>query len=138
MNIDAVLSRLETEEGFRASAYRDHLGYVTIGHGICIDERRGCGITEDESRYLKRNRVMRVCDAYDRRIPWWRSLPPGPAEALVEMGYQLGVDGVFAFQRMLSVAEAGDWPAMKAEALDSKWAKQDTPARAQRVANLIA
>jgi lysozyme len=136
VNIDAVLYRLKDEEGFRASAYQDHLGFWTIGHGICIDARRGCGITERESVYLMENRVGEICKRLDRAIPWWRSLPPGPAEALVEMGYQLGVAGVLGFQQMLHAAEMRDYPAMAAEALDSEWAKQ-TPERAARLAAMM-
>ena len=39
------------------------------------------------------------------------------------------------FKRMIEAIMRDDWPTAKVEALDSKWAKADSPARAQRVAN---
>jgi lysozyme len=51
-----IVSILEKEEGFVPHVYKDHLGYWTIGHGILVDERKGGGITIEESRYLLNNR----------------------------------------------------------------------------------
>lgn len=130
-----VVDDLIREEGFRASAYQDHLGFWTIGHGICIDARKGCGITDEESRYLLRNRTDRIALELDARIPWWRQLGPR-RDALVQMAYQMGVDGVLGFPKMLALMKSGDYPEAADEALKSKWAEQ-TPARAYRVSQLI-
>ena len=52
------------------------------------------------------------------------------------MAYQLGVNGVGNFSKMLNALESGDRETAAIEALDSKWATQ-TPERAERVANMI-
>ena len=44
---DDLLNLIRKHEGFRASAYRDTRGYLTIGYGRLIDARRGGGITRD-------------------------------------------------------------------------------------------
>jgi lysozyme len=57
---------------------------------------------------------------------------------MAAMTFQLGVSGVMAFKRLLAALERGDWPAAAAEMLDSKWAKEDSPARARRMAAAMA
>ena len=52
------------------------------------------------------------------------------------MAYQIGVNGLLKFKKMISAIEFGDWEEAERQALDSKWAKQ-TPARAHRHAKVI-
>ena len=49
---DDLLNLIRKHEGFRASAYRDTRGYLTIGYGRLIDARRGGGITRQEAEFL--------------------------------------------------------------------------------------
>jgi lysozyme len=53
------------------------------------------------------------------------------------MGYQMGYEGVMGFTRMIEAIEHSEWDQVKAEALDSQWARQ-TPARADLVSSRIA
>jgi lysozyme len=46
----------------------------------------------------------------------------------------MGADGLAGFERMVKAILRGDWGAAYIEALDSKWARSDSPARAKRVA----
>lgn len=131
-----IIKTLEDEEGFRPSVYLDHLGFSTIGHGICIDARKGCGITPEESRYLVGNRVSAVIRGLATALPWYFSLDDGRRKALGLMAYQLGVNGVLNFRKMLAAMKSGDFQTAAKEALDSTWAKQ-TPSRAYRVSQLI-
>lgn len=124
------------EEGFRPSAYQDHLGFWTIGHGICIDSRKGCGIDQAESLYLIDNRLSKIRLQLDGAIPWWREMDDARCSALMNMAYQMGVNGVLRFQKMLDHMEGGDFEKAADEALNSKWADQ-TPVRAHRISKLI-
>jgi lysozyme len=132
----AVIKTLMEEEGFRPSAYPDHLGFTTIGHGICIDARKGCGITVEESEYLLKNRVGLAVRGLAAALPWYFSLDDARRKALALMAYQLGVKGVLNFKKMLDAMKYGDFGRAADEALDSTWAKQ-TPKRAYRVSQLI-
>ncbi len=131
---DAIIDRLKDEEGFVPHAYQDHLGFWTIGHGILIDERKGCGITADESEALLRNRVERYAAELDADLPWLHN--SACRDAVILMAYQMGVRGLLGFGKMLAAMEAGDRAKAADEALDSRWAHQ-TPARAERVAAMI-
>jgi lysozyme len=52
------------------------------------------------------------------------------------MAYQMGVEGVQGFSKMIAALQVGDYPRAADEALDSLWAKQ-TPARARDVAQRL-
>ena len=133
---DRVLADLEVDEGFKPHVYKDSEGYDTIGHGILVDARKGGGITVDESRMLLRNRLMLAIHRLDKLRPGWRIYPGRVSDALANMAYQMGADGLNGFTKMWAALDREDFEAAADEALDSKWAKQ-TPNRARRMANLI-
>lgn len=135
-DLDALFAELESEEGCVLHAYRDHLGYLTIGVGRLIDQRRGGGISREEARMLLVNDVARIEAELDAHLPWWRAASPRRQRALLNMAFQMGVSGLLEFRNTLAMAERGDWAAAADNALKSLWARQ-TPARAARVAAML-
>lgn len=131
-----LTAQLRRDEGEVLTAYTDSLGYLTIGIGRLIDKRRGGGITHDESAYLLSNDIDRKQAELLRRAPWTASLDPVRFGALVNMSFQLGVDGLMAFTNTLAMLKAGDYPGAAAGMLQSRWAGQ-TPERAKRLAQQI-
>ncbi len=134
--LDKMKQELLRDEGFRSAAYRDHLGYLTIGIGRLIDKRRGGGITRDEAAYLLGSDIAKIEAALDARIPWWRGANPRQQRALLNMAFQMGVGGLMKFKRTLAMARRGDWNQAATNALKSRWARQ-TPTRAKRVAAMM-
>lgn len=135
-DIDRLISDLKRDEGWRASAYKDHLGFLTIGYGFLIDERRGGELPPRIAEaWLKHAAEIRWAQL-TRLHPWLRDQPEDVQCALGNMAYQLGVAGVGKFKNMLAALEAGDRQHAAREALESTWAHQ-TPERAKRVAILI-
>lgn len=130
---DQLTKQLRRDEGEILHAYQDHLGYLTIGVGILIDERKGGGITPAESAWLLGNRIDGRLVELDRRLPWWRKLDEARQGVLLNMSFQLGVDGLLKFKQTLNLIERGEYEAASVEMLDSDWAKQ-TPERAKRLA----
>ncbi len=137
MNIQQLLKELEDEEGFKSHAYRDHLGFWTIGIGTLIDERKGGGITKEEALYLARNRIADRISELDRRIPWWRELSEARQRVLIQMAFQLGTEGLLKFRNMLAALKAGEWSKAREEAMRSDWARYDTPSRAWKLASIL-
>lgn len=131
-----LMAELRADEGFVPHAYKDSLGYLTIGIGRLIDKARGGGITIEEAEFLKRNDVARVRAGLDARIPWWRRLDPVRQRALQNMAFQLGVDGLAKFTRSLALIQAGAYEEAARALRLSKWAGQ-TPERAARVIRMI-
>jgi len=132
--IARVRADLECDEGRVPHAYQDHLGFWTIGVGHLIDQRKGGRLPGHIIDALLAWDVRQVMVELDRTRPWWRELHENARAALIEMGFQLGVPGLLAFRRMWDALAVRDYAAAEAQALDSKWGKADTPARAARVA----
>jgi lysozyme len=126
--------QLRGDEGVRATVYKDHLGFSTIGVGRLVDPRKpGAGLRPHEIDFLLQNDVDDRIDALTRRLPWFQDLDDARRGALLNMSFQLGVDGLLAFERTLSLVRDGKYENAAAAMLQSKWAQQ-TPARAARMA----
>lgn len=136
MNRSILLQELKRDEGFVSHVYKDHLGYDTIGVGRLVDRRRGGGISEYEGDILLGNDVDRVVGSLDHKIPWMRDLSDARQRALVNMAFQLGVNGLLNFRKTLSFMKDGKFEEAAEEALNSRWARQ-TPERAKRIAKMI-
>tara|TARA_Y100000310_G_scaffold329679_1_gene399976 strand:+ start:1497 stop:1922 length:426 start_codon:yes stop_codon:yes gene_type:complete len=136
MNRLQLMKDLTADEGSVRHAYRDSKGYWTIGVGRLIDKRRGDGISADEERYLLDNDVQKVVTALDIHMIWWRSMPEPAQRALCNMTFQMGLQGVLKFKKMIGALERRDYEGAAVEALDSKYARTDSPERAKRIAAL--
>lgn len=136
LNLKKLEDDLFDDEGYRKSAYQDHLGFWTIGIGTLIDERKGAGITVDEAKYLLRNRLATFFAEMDAKMPWWREHPEHVQRALANMAYQLGVNGLLGFRNTLAMVQAGRYDEAADNALKSLWARQ-TPNRAKKVTDLL-
>jgi len=134
--IDDLIKDLKRDEGWRPSAYKDSLGFLTIGYGFLIDDRKGGELPVDVAEHWLAYAVTRRWNALVSKIPWILEQPEDVQRAIGNMSYQLGVDGVLKFQHMLEALQDGDRARAADEALDSKWHTQ-TPQRAKRVASLI-
>lgn len=132
--IKDIESQLREDEGEVLHEYKDHLGYSTIGIGVLIDKRKGGGITKEESSYLFQNRLGAKRQEIRKALPWFDGLDPVRQGVLLNMAYQLGVTGLLGFKTTLKHVQAGQWVAASVGMLDSKWARLDTPARAERLA----
>lgn len=136
------------QEGFSADVYRDSLGFWTVGYGHLVS--RDKTLTADQARALcgapwlheraweqLKKHIASVEREIDATWGWAVSLPPLVRDGLIDMAYQLGVGGVKGFPRMLTALKAGDYAAAERHALQSVWAKEQTPSRAAEVAGML-
>lgn len=131
--INKATQQVKKDEGLRLHAYKDHLGFDTIGYGRLIDKRKGGGISQDEAEYLLANDIGKVQDELEWKLPWFSKLDDARKGVLLNMAFQMGIAGLLKFNKTLTFVEAGDYKAAADNMLKSLWAKQ-TPARAQRMA----
>jgi lysozyme len=124
------------DEGEKLSVYPDSRGFWTIGVGVCVDKRAGCGLTPAESRYLLVNRINSTLVDLDRDLPWWRAMPANWQRGLANMAYNLGINKLLGFHVMLDCLQDGDGPGASAAALSSLWGRQ-VGDRAKRIAELF-
>ena len=139
-----IAEHLEGEEGKRRFTYKDSEGFLTMGIGRLIDERKGGGLTLEEMRYLLANdirtaQLAMVNPKYPRLCAAWRACASNQYReaALLSMVFQMGASGVEQFATTLRLAAQGLWPQAADSAMDSKWAKQ-TPERARRVTQMLS
>lgn len=128
-----LVEQLRRDEGEVLHEYKDHLGYSTIGVGILIDRRKGGGITREESAYLLNNRIATKTAELVKALPWVAQLDDARRGALLNMAFQMGVDGLLGFKNTLAYIERRQYALAAVNMLRSKWAEQ-TPERAQRIA----
>lgn len=136
MDINKLTEELEDAEGFKPYAYKDSLGYWTIGIGRLIDKEKGGSITKDEAYYLLANDIDEKYKQLCAALPWVVDLSDDVQRALTNMTFQLGITGLLGFKRTLKLIQDGKFQEAANNALLSKWAKQ-TPVRAKRVTDLI-
>lgn len=138
LNLAAMRRELEEDEARVPHVYQDHLGYFTIGVGRLVDPRKGGRLRDDEIDYLLNNDIAERVAALEARVPAWQAVKDDPARAraLVNMAFQLGVDGLLGFKNSLALIEHQAWAEAGRNLRKSKWYKQ-TPKRAERVIRAI-
>lgn len=119
-----VLESILNEESYEPYPYQDSKGVWSIGHGLTY-------LDEDESTIVVQIRIGKISKAIGHTIS---HLSTTRQEVLIEMAYQLGVRGLFGFTRMWAAIRVNDCEGTVREMLDSQWAKEDSPNRANRLA----
>lgn len=133
----ALFKELEEDEGRVPYVYKDHKGYLTAGVGFLVDKDKGGRIPEPVIDFWLQYLVEEREKQLDQYIPWWRKLSDKRQRAVLNISWQLGVSGLLGFPKMLKALQEGNWGEAYRQALDSKWAREDTPERAQKVAGMF-
>ena len=146
----ALESDLMRDEGIKLKAYCDTVGKLTIGVGRNLDDvgihpgeesvlgitKESCirdGITNVQAMVLLDNDMDTIARQLDAQLPWWRTLSPRRQRVLLNMGFNLGVNGLLGFKNTLGLIKAGRYKDAANGMLLSKWARQ-VKARAARLA----
>lgn len=133
--IERIITRLVEDEGEVLHAYRDSEDLLTIGVARLIDEKRGGGISREESRYLLANDIrkwMAIAGQWD----WFDGLDWPRQGVIICMLHQLGARGVSGFRNMIDALSRRSYEAAADEMLDSAWHRQ-TPERCERMAQIM-
>ena len=127
----SLVESIKEGEGYRAKVYKCTEGYDTIGYGFAIKDLE---LDEEVCDLILDKKLNKIIDATNNKFPFLRELPQDKCEVVYEMVYQLGLNGVSKFKKMLKALEREDYNKASAEMLDSLWAKQ-TPNRAIKLSN---
>lgn len=131
---DKLVKQLRRDEGEVLHVYQDSLGYFTIGVGRLVDKRKGGGITKEESTYLLNNDIDRKEKELLAKAPWIATLDEARFGVMMNMAFQLGVEGLLKFRNTLGLVRDGKYDEAADAMMESLWAKQ-TPARAKRLSD---
>lgn len=133
MNLTQLQKQLVLHEGCRLKPYRCTGGKLTIGIGRNLDD---AGISRDEAMLLLRNDMARAIGAVRTELPWVDKLDDVRQRVLVDMAFNLGIDGLLAFKNTLVAVASGDYDRAATEMLNSRWAGQ-VGERARRLARMM-
>lgn len=136
MNKDKLIDELIHDEGEILHAYKDSLGYLTIGVGHLIDKAEGGSISKAASRFILAEDIDEKIGQLDTHLPWWRGLSENRQRVLVNMCFNLGIKGLMGFKMTLAAIQAGDYAEAALRMIASKWATQ-VGDRAKRLAQMM-
>lgn len=134
--ISIAFEQLIRHEGRRNEAYQCPAGRWTIGVGHNI-EARGLTIGDELIDLLFHEDVADALKDATVFCKQFNELSPHRQAVLVNMAFQLGLGGLMKFVRFRAALASGDYPLATVEMLNSKWAREDTPARAMELAEIM-
>lgn len=153
-----VRQLITEDEGRRKTAYQDSRGIWTAGVGRCLER---VPFSQDELALIKQNDASRIGQPWSEwsfsddeidlmldnditraerglrtMLPWFGGLDEVRQAGLIDMAFNLGVDGVAKFRKMLDHLKFGEWLMAANEALNSNWEIQ-VGKRALRIATMF-
>lgn len=131
MSLKALKIRIKKNEGYSDIAYKDQLGFYTIGYGHLIrpNEKKYFEL-KYKKKYFKRlfeSDFKKALHQYNKLFIN-RVYTNKEKELLVEMLFQLGPNGVSKFKKFFSYLNKKQKYMACLEMMDSLWYKQ-TPSR---------
>jgi lysozyme len=108
--VEIALPRLETEEGFRSTVYRDTNGLQTIGFGFCVDR----GISRNAAAALLDAQVMELHTAL-LQYQWYAALDDNRQSVCLDIATNQGLHGLLNYPHMLAALAAHDWQVAASE-----------------------
>jgi lysozyme len=108
-----------------------------IGYGTVID-RTGTGIPEDIAEALLIDWVNKCSVDFRTNLRGlFKKLNDVRRDVITMMIYQMGINSVLDFKKMIKALMLGDYKEASKQMLLSKWAIKDSPARAKRMSRII-
>ena len=129
------------EEGFRSHPYLCSAGYVTIGYGTKLHNHKGLdpkhfclALSKKTAELLLTNTLVQFDNLLENGSlkDIYLEQPAEVKAILISMAYQMGYQGLTKFHNMWNSLDVKDYEMAADEMLDSKWAREDSPARALR------
>jgi len=119
----ALINLIKKHEGLKLKPYYDTAvpPRLTIGYGRNLEDR---GITGLEAEYLLENDIAKVLRELRLNLPCWEHLSDVRQVVLADMCFNLGLNGLLKFKRMIRALEDKHYIDAAKEMLDSVWANQ--------------
>ena len=120
--LEHIKEQLVRHEGLRLKPYRCTAGRLTIGIGRNLDD---CGISQSEAYVMLINDIMNCEKQLQSKIPdIYNGLDEVRKSVLLNMCFNLGINGLLGFKNTLAFVKVGDWERAANNMLVSRWAKQ--------------
>ncbi|MDX8400945.1 MAG: glycoside hydrolase family protein [Gallionellaceae bacterium] len=130
---EAIEDMLIRHEDLRLKPYRCSAGKLTIGVGRNLDDN---GISQREAMILLTHDVQNTIHCLTSNLPFFEHLDGVRQMALIDMCFNLGINGLLNFKRMLKALRDSDFEEAAKQAQDSAWFRQ-VGSRAVEVVGMI-
>lgn len=124
---------LKKHEGLRFKPYRCTAGKLTIGYGRNLEDK---GISLQEAEFLLDNDITEVCEQAKTLVNNWDELSDNRKAVLIDMTFNMGIDGMRKWKNTLGCIERGDFKTAAYNMGISLWAKQ-VPVRAKELIKMM-
>jgi len=124
---------LVSHESYKQFPYSDITGHLTVGIGRNLSDR---GISTTEAYYLLDDDIIYFTSKLNHYLDCFSSLSVNRQIALIDMCFNLGIQGFLNFKKMIKALDNGDYALAAHEMLASEWAKQ-VGERATTLSNII-
>ena len=134
-----LIKRIKKNEGFSFTAYKDQLGYLTIGYGHLILSNEN-HLTKTKLSRHKLEKIFiqdfkNTIKDYEKHLKK-KTSNKKDEELLIEMIFQIGVRGVLRFKKLLKNMKIKNKHLVCFEMMNSLWYKQ-TPKRVKRAIKIF-
>ena len=131
--MDNLLKRIKESEGYSSTVYQCTEGYDTIGYGFAI---KNLYLSKKVSDIILREKLNKLKKDIENRFEWVINAPESIRDVVIEMCYQLGINGFSKFKKTIYYLETEQYWEASIEMLDSLWSKQ-TPSRSKRLSEEV-
>lgn len=131
-SVVGLKQQLVRDEDIVEYAYQDSEGFWTIGCGHLIDRRRGGKLPPHIIQALLDWDITNAAAELYTAFPWAADVDEVRKATLINMVFQLGIEGLSKFGKALGFMRAGLWNAAATEFADSLVAREQAPARWKR------
>lgn len=115
MDLLKVMNYITKHEGFKGRPYLDPTGKTTIGFGRNLEANP---ITRETGYQMLREDIDVITDRLCK-FSEYRALSNNRKMVIIDMAYQMGVDGVLKYSKMWAAIKANDFNVAANEILNS-------------------
>lgn len=131
-----LIEQIKKQESFSSTVYKCPSGFSTVGYGYNLDANPlklssleiahayKNGMPEHEADRLLKLMISKLQAELPDKIKSWSRLSQVRKDILVNMAFNLGVEGLLGFKSMLACLSADNYLTASDEMLNSKWKKQ--------------
>lgn len=132
--IDRAIDRAKKEEGFCGKIYKCPAGKLTIGYGHNCEDN---SITRMAAEFILNDDLICAEQTLFSFCPEYERLDDVRRYVLLDMCFNMGWGALKKFEKMFLAIRNRDFEEAARQILDSKYAKEDVPNRANRNAQMM-
>jgi lysozyme len=128
-----IIDSIKKHEGYEPRVYKCSEGYDTIGYGFAVKD---LVLSENVADLILAQKLSELAIRLTQKFDWIKTANEDVLLVVVNMCYQLGVNGFSKFKKTIYYLETEQYEEASEEMLDSLWAKQ-TPNRAKELSEIL-